>query len=145
MTICDRPGCGGTVEDGYCDVAGHAYVAHQPNDAGAGEDEALRVQGAESLFDHLRPRLQYEDGRPPHRADVDRLVARVEDEDATGRSAMCARYRWVGVVGVPGGELRYAEGGHDSRSIGGAAGGPTASPRSEIASQRRRAPSSPTG
>ncbi|MGY0233744.1 tetratricopeptide repeat protein [Longispora urticae] len=25
MTICDRPGCGGTVEDGYCDVAGHAY------------------------------------------------------------------------------------------------------------------------
>src|SRR5207244_5411262 len=51
------------------DVAGHAHVAHQPNDAGADEDEALRVQGAESLFDDLRPRLQHEDSSPPHRAD----------------------------------------------------------------------------
>ena len=68
------------------DVAGDADVAHQPDDAGALEREALGVEGALAALEDLRALLEHEHGGAPDVADVDRLVARVEDEDAAADS-----------------------------------------------------------
>jgi hypothetical protein len=63
------------------DVARDAYVADEPDHAGPLELESLRVKDAVALLDHLGALLEDEYGGAAHRADVDRLVARVQNKD----------------------------------------------------------------
>src|SRR5215211_5590757 len=61
-------------------VAWDPDVAHEADHAGPIEGEALGVKRPLTALDDLRAGLQHEDGRPPHVADIDRLVARIQDE-----------------------------------------------------------------
>ena len=69
------------------DVARDAHVADQPDHARPVELEPLGVQRALAVLEQLGARLEHQDGRAPHRADVDRLVAGVEDQDPRRASA----------------------------------------------------------
>ena len=62
------------------DVARDAYVADQADHAWPVKDEALRVERTLAALQDLCPLLQHQDGGPTNVADVDRLVAGVEDE-----------------------------------------------------------------
>ena len=72
-------------------VARDADVANQPDHARAIELEPLGVQRPLPPLDHLGSRLEHEHGGAPDRADVDRFVARVEDQDPPAHPASAGR------------------------------------------------------
>src|SRR4051794_35408256 len=78
-------------------VARDAHVPDEPDHAGPLEGEALRMEGALAALEDLRALLQHEHRGAPDVADVDRFVARVEDEDP----AADAHVRVVAVQVVP--------------------------------------------
>jgi hypothetical protein len=53
---------------------------HQSDDHRAGNRRVLGAQLPRGVLEHLGLVLEQEDRRPPHRADVDRLEGRIEDE-----------------------------------------------------------------
>ena len=73
------------------DVARDAHVADQPDHARAGRASSRSECSAPSPFSSTSARrLQHQHRRAADRADVDRLVARVEDEDPGAAGAHAA-------------------------------------------------------
>ncbi len=62
---------------------GDADVLDEPDHVWSGERVGGGVQGRLVLLEHLRLPLEHEHMRAPNRADVQRLVARIEDENLT--------------------------------------------------------------
>ena len=79
------------------DVPGHPDEADQADDLGAVEAHRLGAQDAVAVLEHLGLLLEQEHQGPPHGADVERLVARVEDQDPPARQPPGGGYRYLGV------------------------------------------------
>ena len=61
-------------------IAGDLHVGHEADHDRPRHGEALGVQAPVRVLEDLRSFLQHEHSRSPHRADVDRLEGRVQDE-----------------------------------------------------------------
>ena len=79
------------------DVARDADEADQADHLRAVEPHGLGAQDVVSVLEHLRLLLEEEDERPSHRADVEGLVARVEDQHPSAGQAAGGGYRYLGV------------------------------------------------
>src|SRR3954454_12354783 len=62
-------------------VARDAHVADEPDHAGSLKREAFRVKRSLAALEDLRALLQHQHGGPSDVADVDRLIACVQDQD----------------------------------------------------------------
>ena len=82
------------------DVAGDAHEADQADHLGPVDAHGLGAEHVVAALEHLRLLLEEQDQRPAHGADVERLVARVQDQNPPAGQAAGGVYRYL-AVGLP--------------------------------------------
>ena len=126
---------GPTVAGEYClasdapavDVARDPHEADQADHLGTVEPHGLRAEHVVAVREDLRLLLEEQDERAPDRADVQWLVARVQDQHPPAGQAAGCGYRYLGVgISVLGGVVAVLMGGLMAVDRNPLCGGPVA-------------------